>query len=635
MTTTDSGQYDADSILLLTGLDPIRKRPSMYTDTSSPNHLVQEVIDNSIDEALSGYAKKIQVTLFEDDSVEVIDDGRGMPVDLHSEHGISGVELIFTRLHSGGKFSDKNYIYSGGLHGVGISVVNALSSKLEVSVCRHGKTYKMSFTNGETDSELLAVGAVGVRNTGTTIRFWPDAAYFDTPQIVLPRLMALLQAKAVLCQKLAIKLRWYKQNQWQQQSWFCDTGLEGYLKTLLGERRLLLSQPFFYQLSTDVNEVQWAVQWQLDSEQPVTESYVNLIPTSYGGTHVNGLRSGLFEALCEFLEFQNLMPKGVKLIPDDFWKPCCYVLAVRMKEPQFRGQTKDKLVSRQATALVMGAAKDSFSLWLNQHTSEARQLAELTIARAQNRIKSAQKTARKKITSGPALPGKLADCSSQDVNTTEIFLVEGDSAGGSAKQARNREYQAILPLRGKIMNSWEVDSAVALQFQEINNIAVALGVSPGEEDLSGLRYGKVCILADADPDGLHIATLLCALFLRHFRSLIEKGHVYVAMSPLYRINVSQEVFYALDDADKENILQQIAAANKKGKVNVQRFKGLGEMNPLQLRETAMAPATRRLVKLTVNDDESPDADMDMMMAKKRSADRRAWLESDRPELAPV
>lgn len=629
MTSADSDQYTAQSIQLLTGLEPIRKRPGMYTDTSSPDHLIQEVVDNSVDEAIAGYAHKIQVSLSEDGAIEVVDDGRGMPVDTHPEHGISGVELVLTRLHAGGKFNDKNYIYAGGLHGVGVSVVNALSLKLEVSVRREGRQHEMSFADGVPQDNLRATDTVGIRNTGTTVRFWPNPHYFDSDKITLAWLSHFLRAKAVLCQGLEIILRVQEQGQWRQVAWHYDGGLAGYLVEATTDYESLPAEPFCHAMQSNAEQAEWAVQWIVDmDDRPITESYVNLIPTLQGGTHVNGLRSGLFNALCEFCEFRNLLPKGLNLAPEDIWKHCCYVLAVKLKDPQFRGQIKDRLVSRQSAAFVSGIAKDSFSLWLNQHTADAQKLAELAVENAQNRQRSARTAVRKKVTAGPALPGKLADCASQDVARTEIFLVEGDSAGGSAKQARDREYQAVMPLRGKILNSWEVSSSAVLQFQEIHNIAIALGVMPGVPDISGLRYGKVCILADADSDGLHIATLLCALFLKHFSVLVQAGNLYVAMSPLYRISCGKEVFYALDNSDKEGVIDRINAGKNPGKISVQRFKGLGEMNPLQLRETTMAPDTRRLVQLTMGSIPETQEDMDLLLAKKRSADRRLWIERD-------
>ncbi|WP_067516643.1 DNA topoisomerase IV subunit B [Endozoicomonas ascidiicola] len=617
--------YNAEAIEVLSGLDPVRKRPGMYTDTTRPNHLAQEIIDNSVDEALAGFASQVKVTLHKDQSLEVVDDGRGMPTDIHPEHGISGIELILTRLHAGGKFSNKNYQFSGGLHGVGVSVVNALSTRLEVTVRRGGVISAMSFKDGYKDEELRETGTCGRRNTGTTVRFWPDASYFDSPRFSVPRLMHILRAKAVLCPGL--KVEFDDQISGDVTEWYYEDGLNDYLKSSTHGYSVLPSEPFTGTLKGESEAVDWAVQWLPEGGELLTESYVNLIPTPMGGTHVNGLRTGLLEAIREFCEFRNLLPRGVKLGPDDLWENCAYVLSAKLADPQFSGQTKERLSSRECAGFVSGVAKDAFSLWLNQHTAQGELLAELCINNAQKRMRKAKKVARKKVTQGPALPGKLADCSSQDLARTELFLVEGDSAGGSAKQARDREHQAIMPLRGKILNSWEVDSSEVLASQEIHDISVALGVDPASDDLNGLRYGKICILADADSDGLHIATLLCALFVQHFRPLVEKGHIYVAMPPLYRIDIAKEVFYALDEAEKEGILERLRAEKKRGKVNVQRFKGLGEMNPLQLRETTMSADTRRLVQLTLDDEVETTQRMDMLLAKKRSGDRKTWLEA--------
>jgi len=598
----------------------------MYTDTTRPNHLIQEVVDNSVDEALAGYASEIEVTLKKDGSVEVIDDGRGMPVDNHPKHKISGVELILTRLHAGGKFDNENYSFSGGLHGVGVSVVNALSEKLEVEVKRDGKVYRQAYRKGKPTGKLKASGTVGKRNTGTRIWFMPEAGYFDSPRISVPRLKHLLRAKAVLCPGLRMSFTSEEKSE-DSEAWYYEDGLKSYMEEALEGSESIPDEPFMHSAQGNQEAVEWAVKWMLDGGELVTESYVNLIPTSQGGTHVNGLRSGLTDALKEFCEFRDLLPRGIKLTGDDLWLQCSYVLSAKLSDPQFSGQTKEKLSSRNSAAFIGGVAKDAFSLWLNEHPQEGERLAEVAISNAQRRIQASKKVARKKITAGPALPGKLADCSGQDADRAELFLVEGDSAGGSAKQARDREFQAVMPLRGKILNTWEVDVSQVLGSQEIHDIAVAIGVDPGSADLSGLRYNKICILADADSDGLHIATLLCALFVRHFRALVEAGHVHVAMPPLYRIDVGREVFYALDEEEKEGVLDRIAAEKKRGNVNVQRFKGLGEMNPMQLRETTMNPDTRKLVQLTLDSPKKTDEMLDMLLAKKRSGDRRNWLES--------
>ncbi len=620
-----SKAYDASAIEVLSGLDPVRKRPGMYTDTTRPNHLAQEVIDNSVDEAMAGHCKRIDVTLHKDGSVEVRDDGRGMPVDIHPEQKVPGVEVILTRLHAGGKFSNKNYQFSGGLHGVGVSVVNALSSKLEVWVRRDGAEHHMSFAHGDKQTKLKVVGKVGKQNTGTTIRFWPDPKYFDTPKFNTPRLKHLLRAKAVLCPGLEI--RYYDEKGDDRETWLYEGGLRSYLVDALKGQEVLPADLYFGSFQSEREAVDWALGWLAEGGELVTESYVNLIPTEQGGTHVNGLRAGLTDAVREFCEFRNLVPRGVKIAPEDVWERCSYVLSLKHHDPQFSGQTKDRLTSRESAAFVSGVVKDAFGLWLNQNVAEGEAIATLAINAAQRRLRADKKVARKKITSGPALPGKLADCTSTDLSRTELFLVEGDSAGGSAKQARDREFQAIMPLRGKILNTWEVDPTEVLGSQEVHDISVAVGVEPGSEDVKGLRYGKICILADADSDGAHIATLLCALFLRHFRALVEAGHIYVAMPPLFRVDVGKQVYYALDEAEKQGVLDRIAAEKVKGKVVIQRFKGLGEMNPLQLRETTMATETRRLIQLAVDAGADTHSLMDMLLAKKRAADRKSWLES--------
>ncbi|MCP1339132.1 DNA topoisomerase IV subunit B [Idiomarina sp. M1R2S28] len=617
--------YKSDSIEVLNGLEPVQRRPGMYTDTSRPNHLGQEVIDNSVDEALAGHAKSLLVVLHPDQSLETTDDGRGMPVDIHPEEGVPGVELIMSKLHAGGKFSNKNYQFSGGLHGVGISVVNALSKRVELSIKRDGQVYEMAYENGDKVSELEVTGTVGKRNTGTRVHFWPDPKYFDSAKFSVTKLKHILRAKAVLCPGLKITFR--NKIDDTEDTWFYQDGLTDYLVEAVKDVPTLPEMPFDGSFSSQTEGVDWAVTWLPEGGEGVSESYVNLIPTTLGGTHVNGLRQGLLEAMREFCEFRNLLPRGVKLTPEDVWERCSYILSTKMQDPQFAGQTKERLSSRQSASFVSGVVKDAFSLWLNEHTDQAELLADVCISNAQRRLKASKKVVRKKVTQGPALPGKLTDCSSQEPGRSELFLVEGDSAGGSAKQARDREFQAVMPLRGKILNTWEVDPEQILASQEIHDISVAVGVDPNSVDLDKLRYGKICILADADSDGLHIATLLCALFVKHFRPLVEHGHIFVAMPPLYRVDVGKEVFYALDEAEKQGILDRIEAEKRKGKVNVQRFKGLGEMNPLTLRETTMDPNTRRLVQLTIDDGEVMEELMDMLLAKKRAGDRRTWLES--------
>ncbi len=616
--------YSAESIEVLSGLDPVRRRPGMYTDTTRPNHLAHEAVDNSVDEALAGFCTKIDIIMHKDGSLSVTDNGRGMPVDIHSEEKVSGVELIMTRLHAGAKFSDDNYKFSGGLHGVGISVVNALSTKLQVNVKKNGQLYEMNFADGFAKGKLKKVGAVTKRETGTTIRFWPDKSYFDNAKFHINALKHTLRAKAVLCPGLEVNFE--NEANKEKVSWCYQEGVKTYLSDQLNGLEILPAEPFIGSLSSDNETVDWAVCWLAEGKTEVTESYVNLIPTAQGGTHVNGLRAGLLDALREFCESHKLIPRGVKITPEDIWEQCNYVLSVKILDPQFAGQTKERLSSRQCTSFVSGVVKDAFSLWLNTHVEIGRQIAELIISNAQSRQKLSKKVARKKVTTGPALPGKLADCSQEDANRGELFLVEGDSAGGSAKQARDRNFQAVMPLRGKILNTWEVASDQVLASQEVHDIAVALGVDPGSEHLDGLRYGKVCILADADSDGLHIATLLCALFLKHFPKLVAEGHVFVAMPPLFRIDVGKQVFYALDEDEKQGILDRIKAEKIRGQINIQRFKGLGEMNPLQLRETTMSPDTRRLVQLTLSDGKKTGETVDMLLAKKRSADRKSWLE---------
>jgi len=627
-----SQSYTASDIEVLSGLEPVRRRPGMYTHTSRPNHLAHEVIDNSVDEALAGYCKEISVTLFKDNSLQVEDDGRGMPVDIHPKEKMSGVELILTKLHAGGKFSDKTYQFSGGLHGVGVSVVNALSKHLECWVKRGGKEYNISFKDGKTASKLEVVGTVGQRNTGTTVRFWPDPKFFDSDKFSVPQLKHVLKAKAVLCPGL--KMKFHNEVTGEKDEWFFSGDLGAYLVEEIGKVERLPAEPIAGKSEAANDSVDYAICWAPDIENVVAESYVNLIPTIEGGTHVNGLRSGIAQAVRDFCELRNLVPRGIKLTPEDVWQKVCFVLSLRIHEPQFAGQMKERLASRDAAPLVETYARDSMSLWINRHPDAGEKIAQFVIENAQERMKAAQKVVRKRVASGPALPGKLADCVSQEPKRCELFLVEGDSAGGSAKQARDKDFQAIMPLRGKILNTWELDAHAIASSEEVHNISVALGVEPGSTDLSQLRYYKICILADADSDGQHIATLLCALFLRHFRKLVTEGHVHVAMPPLYRIDAGKQVYYALDDAERDATLKKIESQNSRTKATVTRFKGLGEMNPSQLRETTIDPTTRRLVQLTVEAKDDADKIMDMMLAKKRASDRREWLE-EKGNLADV
>ena len=628
-------KYEAADIEVLQGLEPVRRRPGMYTDTTRPNHLAAEVVDNSVDEALAGHARRIDVTLHKDGSVSVADDGRGMPVDPHPEHKLPGVELIMTRLHAGGKFSGKNYTFSGGLHGVGVSVVNALSKRLECRIKRAGAEYSMAFENGDTVQPLEQVSEVGKRNTGTWIRFWPDPGYFDSPNISRPRLKHLLKAKAILCPGLTIVLTDEERD--ERDEWFFEAGLTDYLSGELEDTERMPADPFTGEFSGefsgDRTEAAWALCWVPEGEL-IQESYVNLIPTPLGGTHVNGLRTGLIEALREFCDIRSLLPRGVRLAPEDAWERLSFVLSVKLREPQFSGQTKERLSSREASSFVSGLVKDAFSLWLNKNTADGEAIAKLAIDNALKRSKQRKQVARRKVTAGPALPGKLADCASTDLEETELFLVEGDSAGGSAKQARNREFQAIMPLRGKILNTWETDPGQVLASQEIHDLTIAVGVDPGSDDLTKLRYGKIIVLADADSDGLHIATLLSALFLRHFRPLVDAGRIFIAMPPLYRIDIGKQTFYALDAGERTGILARIQAEGMKGKLSETRFKGLGEMNPLQLRETTMEPDTRRLVRLVLGAGDDANTLLDMLLAKKRAPDRKQWLES-KGDLAEV
>ena len=617
--------YDSKAIEVLSGLDPVKKRPGMYTDTSCPNHLIQEVLDNSVDEALSGYCKRIKVNLYKDNSVEVSDNGRGMPVDIHPEHKLTGVELIMCKLHAGAKFSGEDYGFSGGLHGVGVSVVNALSTKLNVKIKRDSKEYEINFSAGDKDNDLKSIGDVGATNSGTTIRFYPDKQYFETLEINKKSLKHLLKAKAVLCPGLQIDYFDEKKN--ERIKWIFDEGLSDYLDEFSGCNEKLLDETIILSKTSDDQALDVAVNWTEEaSNNLLKETYVNLIPTALGGSHLNGFKSGLLEAIKEFCDYRNLIPKGIKINSDDILANCIFVISSKLKNPQFAGQTKERLDSKDHMSFVSSSTKDSLSIWLNQHTEEGEKIADLAIAAAQKRIKSSTKVDRKKTFKGPALPGKLSDCNCDNIEESELFLVEGDSAGGSAKQARDRRFQAIMPLRGKILNTWDLESADIIKSQEIKDLATAIGSLPGDTDISNLRYGKICILADADSDGLHIATLLCALFLRHYKNLVTSGKIFVSMPPLYRIDAAKEVFYALDENEKESIVKKIKKQNSKIKIDIQRFKGLGEMNPSQLRETVMKPETRRLVQLTLSSSDNANSVFDLLLSKKRAPDRKEWLE---------
>ena len=617
--------YDAKAIEVLSGLEPVKKRPGMYTDTTCPNHLIQEVLDNSVDEALAGYCKRIKVNLYKNGSIEVADNGRGMPVDIHPDHQLSGVELILCKLHAGAKFSGEDYGFSGGLHGVGVSVVNALSAELNVIIKRDAKEYAIGFRDGEKVQELKEVGKVGTQNSGTAVTFLPDQQYFESLKVDKKRLKHLLKAKAVLCPGLQID--YFDEKKSERIKWVFDEGLRDYVEEFSGCSQLLLDETFIFSKDGEGQGIDVGINWTEEaSKDLLKETYVNLIPTALGGSHLNGFKAGLLDSIREFCDYRNLLPKGIKINSEDILVNCLFVISSKLQNPQFAGQTKERLDSKDHTSFVSAAVKDSMSIWLNQHTEEGEKIADLAIRAAQKRAKSTVKVDRKKTFKGPALPGKLSDCNSDDIEQSELFLVEGDSAGGSAKQARERKFQAIMPLRGKILNTWDLESSDILKSQEIKDLTTAIGVTPGDDNISKLRYGKICILADADSDGLHIATLLCALFLRHFKSLVTAGRIFVAMPPLFRIDAAKEVYYALDEKEKDNIVKNIRKTNTKVKIDIQRFKGLGEMNPSQLRETVMKPQSRRLIQLTLNASENTNSMFDLLLSKKRAPDRKAWLE---------
>ena len=618
--------YDAEAIEVLSGLDPVKKRPGMYTDTSNPNHLIQEVLDNSVDEALSGHCSNIKIAVLKDGNIRVADNGRGMPVDIHPEHKVSGVELILCKLHAGAKFSGDDYNFSGGLHGVGVSVVNALSESLEVRVKRDSKEHQITFSNGDKISELKEVGEVGLRNTGTSITFKPNPEYFENIEVQIKTLKHLLKAKAVLCPGLTIEFSNEKKSN-DKEKWYFEDGLKSYLVESSEGSELVLEDSIVCSKKGDIQELEFAINWsQRTLKNKLDETYVNLIPTAQGGSHLNGFKSGLLDSIKEFCDYRNLLPKGLKINAEDVINNAIFIVSSKLQNPQFAGQTKERLDSKDHMSFVSSTTKDTFSIWLNTHTEEGEKIAELAIISAQTRAKVSNIVERKKTFKGPALPGKLSDCNSQDLNETELFLVEGDSAGGSAKQARERSFQAIMPLRGKILNTWDLESSEIIKSQEIKNLSTAIGVLPGNGDLSSLRYGKICILADADSDGLHIATLLCALFLRHYKPLVQEGRIYISMPPLYRIDCGKDVLYALDDKQREEIVSNFKGKKGKAKINIQRFKGLGEMNPSQLRETVMDPATRQLVQLSISSSDNANSMMDLLLSKKNASARKEWLE---------
>lgn len=641
--------YDESSVRVLKGLEPVKERPGMYTRTTDPTHICQEVIDNAADEALGGFARKIAVTVHLDGSLTVEDDGRGIPVGLHPQEGVPVVELVFTRLHAGGKFNKKDggaYAFSGGLHGVGVSVTNALSTRLEVEVKREGGVHRLVFAGGDVIEPLARVGDCGPRTSGTRVRVWPDGKYFESPRYSMPELERLLRAKAVLLPGVAVTQTIERPSGDEVKVWQYPEGLKSYLAELCGDDEpiapLFAGEAYIgeeHEQFAKGEGAQWAMAWFEDGASG--ESYVNLIPTPSGGTHEAGLRAGVFEAVKSFVDHHNLLPRGVKLMAEDVWSRVRFVLSARVLDPQFQGQTKDKLTSRDALKLVSGLARDPVELWLNQHVEAGKKIAELAIRQAQSRLKSVKKVEKKKGSGVAVLPGKLTDCESEDIERNELFLVEGDSAGGSAKLARDKEYQAILPLRGKVLNSWETDKDQLFSNAEIHDISVAIGVDPhgvdDTPDLSGLRYGKIAILSDADVDGSHIQVLLLTLFFRHFPKLIEQGHIYIAQPPLFRVDVPGQgknrpprKLYALDDGEMDAILDRLRSEGvKESAWSISRFKGLGEMNPEQLKDTTMNPDTRRLSRVQVRPGAMQTTrDMFiMLMGKGEASSRRSWMEA--------
>ena len=609
--------YTASDIEILKGIEPVQKRPGMYTDTSTPNHLLQEVIDNCVDESIAGFCNNIDISVNKDGSFTVKDDGRGMPVDIHPEYKKSGVEVIMTNLHSGAKFSNKNYKYSGGLHGVGVSVVSALSETLTVNVERADDpdVYEIVFKNGLISKKLTKVSKTQKKSHGTTITFKPNSTYFDNDAIDMNRLHKLLEAKSIL--KPGLKIKIFDLKYRKEEKVYCHSGsLDTYLKNSLKDIDLLPKQPILVELDTDQFELTSTLCWHQDSNETIQDSYVNLIPTSDGGTHVNSLKSAVTDSIREFMTSHKLTPKNTKIIPDDIWKNTSYLLSIKISDPQFIGQTKNKLQSTSIGSKLTTQLKDRLELWLNNHSE---------ISNAQMRSSIAPKKT-KATTKSIILPSRLSDCSSKDASANELFLVEGDSAGGSAKQARDRNFQAILPLRGKILNTWEVSSTKILESKEVQDISTSIGVKPGESDLSKLRYEKICILADADSDGLHIATLLIALFVKHFPDLVLNEHIYVSLPPLYRLDFKNSVLYAISDEHMTEVLKQNKIKSSDPKLSITRFKGLGEMNPSQLRDTTLNPSSRKLLLLSLENKAKDMKLLNMMLSKKTSIDRKLWLE---------
>ena len=619
-------KYTSSDIEVLKGIEPVQKRPGMYTDTANPNHLVQELIDNSVDEAISGFCDKITITLHEDHTISVEDNGRGMPVDPHPKHKVPGVEVIMTNLHSGAKFSDKNYKYSGGLHGVGVSVVNALSESLELKIIRGGdqKEYSMSFNNGHMSRKLSSKKKASSKKHGTTVSFKANPKYFDTLNLNITELLRLIKAKSILQSKLKLKVVDEKYNTGVKE-FFHDGNLQDYLIEATNDE-YIPHDTYHGKIDLSDYAIEWSSIWLNDSAEPLQESYVNLIPTVFGGTHVNAFRSGMIEAMREFCVRRNLLPKNIKLSPEDIWRNASFIISFKMSNPQFSGQTKGKLQSNNILSSLTSQLKDKFELWLNRHSETGDLIAAIAIQNAQKRIASSNTDIKKNNNRSILLPSRLSDCTLKDIKVTELFLVEGDSAGGSTKQARDRSCQAILPLRGKILNTWELTSEKIIESKEVKDIAISIGVSPGSDDMTKLRYGKICILADADSDGLHIATLLTALFYKHFKPLVQAGHIYIAKPPLFRIDYKKNTFYVVDEVEKTALLKKLKVNEDSNGVSITRFKGLGEMNPSQLRDTTLSKKTRKLIELTLSSGNKDTALMDMLLMKKKSSDRKIWLE---------